>query len=64
METLREAITGITEKNGNYKIKVYYENEVAHDYIESDTIKEVIAKYGDRVVDSYDYTNGEYSFVI
>lgn len=64
METLREAIAGITEKNGNYKIKVYYENTVAHDYIESDTIQEVINEYGDRTVDSYDYTNGEYTFLV
>lgn len=64
METLREAIANITGENGNYKIKVYYENKVAHDYIESDTMQGIINEYGDRTVDSYDYTNGEYTFLV
>ena len=63
-ETLKEAIAGIAATNGKYKIRIYYEDNLAHDYIESDTIKSIIEKYGDRYVDSYDYSNGEYIFIV
>ena len=63
-ETLKEAVAGIAEKNGDYKIKIYYEDTLAHDYIGSDLINSVLEQYGDRYVESYDYSNGEYSFLV